>query len=114
MFRTVGLCQGSTLSLTDHLAEFIRTLNIKVNDVENSPFYKVDHKQTVGAQTVVRCAPLYVPREYTQFCCAPEQTGIIHPFMSGGGSSILDYCFVSTIMVKVVLSHAKKRADFHL
>lgn len=30
MFRTLGLCRGSTLTLKDHLAEFIRTLNIKV------------------------------------------------------------------------------------
>lgn len=114
MFRTLRLCQGSTLSLKDHLAEFMRTLNIKVNDVDSPFLYKVDYQQTVRAQTVLRCAPLYVLHEYMLFCCAPEQTGIIHPFMSGGGSSILDYCFVSTIMTKVVLSHAKNQADFHL
>lgn len=114
MFRTPRLCQGSTLSLKDHLAEFIRTLNIKVNDVDSPFLYKVDYQQTVWAQTVVWCAPLYVLHEYTLFCSAPEQTGIFHLFMSGGGSSILDYCFVSTIMAKVVLSQAKNLADFHL
>lgn len=47
MFRTLRLCQGSTLSLKDHLAEFIRTLNIKVNDVDSPFLYKIDYQQTV-------------------------------------------------------------------